>query len=96
MPDRESRKRLLKDWKAAERTKAESELPASKDELRELFSWVDERLDTPCDHTMRNTLEFIRQRSLDEERTVVWLHQFGGYCDCEVVANVEDTCPAFR
>jgi hypothetical protein len=40
--ERERRRRLLKDVKTAERMKAESELPASKEELRELLDWEEQ------------------------------------------------------
>ena len=93
--EKERRKKLLMEVKSAERLRAEAELPASKDELRELIDSVDGRLDA-CDHTMRHTLYFVRQRGLDEQRVVAWLNQFGGYCDCEVVMNVVDSCPAFK
>jgi hypothetical protein len=29
-------------------------------------------------------------RGLAVEKTVPWLREQGGYCDCEVLANVED------
>jgi hypothetical protein len=99
MPDqseKERRKELLRNAKNAERLKAESELPASKEDLRDLLGWVDRSVGDRCDHTMRYTLDFIRKRELDEERVVAWLRQYGGYCDCEVAMNVADSCPAMK
>ena len=86
------RTRLLIKAKRAERRNAESHLPASLEELRALIGWVEENLAGACDHTLRHTLEFIRQRGLDEERTLAWLRVFGGDCDCDVVLQVEDSC----
>lgn len=94
--ERERKKELLEKVKAAEKSKAESELPASKEDLSDLLDWVDRNVGDGCDHTMRFTLEFIRERGLDEERVVAWLHWYGGYCDCEVAMNVEDSCPAMK
>lgn len=94
--EKERRKQLLNSVKAAEKLKAEAELPASKEDLRELLDWVDRNVGDACDHTMRFTLEFIRERGLDEERALSWLHWYGGYCDCEVAMNVEDSCPATK
>jgi hypothetical protein len=31
-----------------------------------------------------------RQKLIDVTRIVPWLREHGGYCDCEVLANVED------
>jgi hypothetical protein len=90
------RKQLLRKAKLIEKRKAESELPASVDEMRELIERVDERLEGVCDHTLRYTLDFVRQRGLDEQRIVPWLRHFGGHCDCGVVINVDDSCRAFR
>jgi hypothetical protein len=58
--------------------------------LHDLFDWLD-REDAPaCDHTLRETVEFLRQRGLDVERVVSWLQEHGGFCDCEVLYNVEE------
>ncbi len=32
----------------------------------------------------------VEKHGLDVERIVSWLRKHGGYCDCEVLANVED------
>jgi len=94
--EKRRRKAILHELKSAGQTKAEAALPAPKDQLKALFVWVDEHLDGHCDHGHRHTLEYIRAHGLDEERTVEWLREHGGYCDCEVVMNVEDSCPAFN
>jgi len=94
--EKRRRKAIRHDLKAAERIKAEAALPASKDQLEALFDWVDEHLESGCDHGLRQTVEFIRANGLDEQLTVEWLRDYGGYCDCEVVMNVQDGCPAFH
>jgi len=50
--EKERQKALLKGVKAAEKLKAESELPASKEDLRELLEWVGGNVGDACDHTM--------------------------------------------
>ena len=75
--------------KCAEK-EAKSKLPTSKKDLRELFDWIDEKLaSADCDCTLRHTRDFIRKRGLDEAGVVDWLEDHGGYCDCEVLINVE-------
>lgn len=43
---------------------------------------------TPC--SLRLTTAFLESKKLDVQRVVPWLREHGGYCDCEVLANVED------
>jgi hypothetical protein len=33
---------------------------------------------------------FLAERGLDAAAVIPWLRESGGYCDCEVLANVED------
>jgi hypothetical protein len=33
----------------------------------------------------------LKKRGLEVERIVPWLREYGGYCDCEVIYNVDDT-----
>ena len=69
---------------------AKPKLPASKKDVQALFDWIDERLaSADCDCTLRHTRDFIRIRGLDEAGVVDWLQDHGGYCDCEVLINVE-------
>jgi hypothetical protein len=83
--------------KEQERRRAEAELPASKDVLQSLFDWLDEKLEADsCDDTLRFTLEFAKANKVDETRLSDWTKQYGGYCDCEVLANVPDSNPVFR
>ncbi len=49
------------------------------------------RPSTPeCDHTLMQTRKFLESRELDDEEIVPWLNSHGGYCDCEVMLNVDD------
>jgi len=95
--EKQRRKGLLRGVKDEERRRAEAQLPASKELLETLFDSVDRKLgENSCDDTLRFTLEFARANKLDEDRLSDWLNEYGGYCDCEVVANVPDSNPVFR
>jgi hypothetical protein len=95
--ERERRKVLLSAIKSEECLRAEEELPAPKSMLDLLFEWLDEKLrGAECDNTLRLTLEFAQLHRLDEKRLCSWTEKYGGYCDCEVLANVPDTNPVFR
>ncbi|ATQ78647.1 DUF2695 domain-containing protein [Massilia violaceinigra] len=66
-------------------------MPISREHLAGLFDHLDAALGRePCQHTLRLTRLFLTSHSLPEATVVPWLGQYGGYCDCEVLANVED------
>jgi hypothetical protein len=89
MLDRERKKALRKQFRDRERAEAESRLPVAKPVLASLFEYVESRLEEePCDHTRRLTEAFILEHGLDADPIHDWLEQSGGYCDCEVIANV--------
>jgi Protein of unknown function (DUF2695) len=71
--------------------RAEANPPISKSALKKLLDYLDERLaERSCDDRRRYTREFLSNRSLSQERIVNWLRAYGGFCDCEALANVED------
>lgn len=76
-------------FKAKELEAPEASMPLSKEELQGLVEYLDSEEASGCDHTAKKTLSYLRSRSLDPERIVPWLRSLGGYCDCEVLANVE-------
>ena len=81
---------LKKAWKEQERQKLVSSIPIPQQDLRDLFDYLDRENAPQCDHTLRETIEFLQKRNLNVERTVAWLREYGGYCDCEVIFNVDD------
>lgn len=95
--ERERRQQLLRAVRTEELLLAEKELPASKSILESLFDYLDEKLgDAGCDNTVRLTLEFAKLNRLDENRLCAWTEKYGGYCDCEVLANIPDSHPVFQ
>jgi hypothetical protein len=81
---------LKKAWKQQERQKIVTSIPMPHQELCGLFDHLDKEIESGCDHTLRLTTAFLQKRGLDVERIIPWLREHGGYCDCEVLANVED------
>ncbi|HEX8337296.1 MAG TPA: DUF2695 domain-containing protein [Pyrinomonadaceae bacterium] len=68
---------------------AEAALPVAAGELRELLMWLDGKLSAEgCDDTNRHTAGFAEARGWPRAQLVEWLAAQGGYCDCEVLANV--------
>jgi len=81
---------LKKAWKQQDEQKLVASIPMPHQDLRGLFDHLDREGAPPCDHTLRETIEFLQKRALDVERVVPWLREYGGYCDCEVICNVDD------
>ena len=80
----------MKAWKQQERQKLADSIPMSHQNLSDLFDYLDSALVDGCDHTLRLTEQFLRKCNVDSQSVVPWLNEHGGYCDCEVLANVED------
>lgn len=88
---KESKKAARRTVRAKERADARDRFPLDPGRLRELFDRLDELLgETPCDHSLRLTRAWLAERGVDATAVVPWLEVHGGYCDCEVLANVEE------
>jgi len=84
------RKSLVHAIANEKRLESESSMPISKQTLAALFDYLDVALGTGCDHSLKHTREFLRTHELAESVVIPWLGQYGGYCDCEVLGNVEE------
>ena len=86
-----NRKRELKAaFKAKEQEALGASMPLSKTDLRDLLNYLDRPECLACDHTLKETIVFLRSRALNPETIVPWLGEHGGFCDYEVSANVEN------
>ena len=94
MPSKEEkdrRKLLLQQVKQEKRERGRAQLPLDNKTMRELFDYVDAQLsDMECDNNLTHTRAFLSAAKLPQDKTILWLQDHGGYCDCEVLANVED------
>ncbi|MFG1490844.1 DUF2695 domain-containing protein [Oceanospirillum sp. HFRX-1_2] len=77
-------------FKKNEEDTLRASIPMTIEELKNLLSYLD-REDAPhCDHTLRETINFLKSCNLEPATIVPWLNEHGGYCDCEVIFNVYD------
>ncbi len=87
------KKRQLEVWaqlNGEERERFIESLPAAKDEIEDLFDYLDVRSQgESCVHNLRFTMQFLMERRLDMPKVMSWLNENGGYCDCEVLQNIE-------
>ena len=63
--------------------------PIKKEELRELFDFLDRPNPAPCTHTFQETASFLQKKKLPVATTLQWLQENGAGCDCEVIFNVD-------
>jgi hypothetical protein len=88
--DKRSRKEALDRWKAQQRVAARSKLPLPNPQMQALFDMLDAELPRQgCDHTLRLVRQWMSRQGLDVATVEAWLHENGGHCDCEVLANAE-------
>ena len=88
--DKQRRKELKRRWREGQRAEARAALPLPFDELKAMFDMLDAELPRHgCDRTRRLTRRWLEGHGHDAELVFAWLDQHGGYCDCEVLANVE-------
>ena len=86
----DDKKKLKSQYKKNEQEKLRASIPLEIDQLKALLSHLN-REDAPeCDHTLKETSEFLRSHHLDPDTIVPWLREHGGGCDCEVIYNVYD------
>jgi len=87
------KKRQLENWSqlsGEERERYLESLPATREEIEDLFDYLDKRLqDESCVHNLRFTMQFLMEKRLNMPRVMSWLNENGGYCDCEVLQNIE-------
>lgn len=90
--DKAKRKQILNDLRLKEQEQFERSLPMKRAAFNDLFDYLDEHLqEHNCedDHTLTvSYLNLIGTNNIDE--VISWLKDKGGYCDCEVISNIED------
>ncbi len=95
MPDKyeiERRKQIKTNLRLKARQDFENSLPTSRENFEALFNYLDEKLtENHCDKTLKYSVEFFQSLKLDNIETITeWLGENSGYCDCEVLTNVEE------
>ena len=95
MPDKneiERRKQIKKELREKAKLEFEKSLPISREKFTQLFNFLDEKLgDYDCDDSLKFTHDFLKENKFDNlEEIENWLNENGGYCDCEVLNNVEE------
>ena len=89
--EQERRKQILKDLRQKEKEEFEISLPIRRDLFEALFDYLGHELENKgCDDTLKLTELFLTTKGIsDFPQIKKWLGDHGGYCDCEVLANVQ-------
>jgi hypothetical protein len=89
-PDKRDRKAARAAWDAQQRAAARAKFPLPKEQLSALFDMLDAELPRRgCDHTLRLVREWCGRTGVEAGPIEAWLHDNGGHCDCEALANAE-------
>ena len=89
--DKSEKKRLKKEFQNNEKTSFESSLPMPRQMFKKLFNYLDKQSGKrECGHDLSMTKEFLKKNNIPEKPVVDWLEENGGFCDCEVIFNVEE------
>lgn len=92
MNEKERKKQIKRELKQKAQDEFEKNLPMSRINFQDLFNYLDEKLsEVECDDTFKTTKEFLNNNGIkDLNKIENWLKENGGYCDCEVLYNIEE------
>ena len=90
--EKSKRKEILKAIKEKELAEFRQNLPMSEDKFIRLFELLVAELHAHvCDHSLKLTKQILSNLCVKDVLSVLaWLQEQGGYCDCEVMMNVEE------
>jgi hypothetical protein len=89
--EKQRRKAIQNDLRQKADAEKMAALPMPKEKLAAFFDYLDQQLtEEGCDDTLRFTHEFAASHNLSFESIKQWLSDYGGHCDCEALANVEE------
>ena len=94
MPSKEEKQRRRK-IKLELRQKEEQafleNLPINKETILELFDYLyDNDAIKNCNHNFKITNTFLEEKDIKNDKIHAWFNEFGGYCDCEILYNIEE------
>jgi hypothetical protein len=89
--DEKARRKQLKDaYLRADQAASAALMPLDRPQLESLLDHVDAAVASRgCDHTRKATDDWATQHGVELSRLHAGLEEYGGFCDCEVVMNVD-------
>jgi hypothetical protein len=89
--DKQRKKELARQYKEQQLAEARRKMCLWPDQLHSLRAFLNEQLNglgIACDKTLGRTETWAKREGLDPEKVLESVREFGGYCDCDVLANV--------
>jgi hypothetical protein len=84
------RKRLKDEYLRAQQATSSARMPLDRAQLDSVLAHVHAAVAANgCDHTLAATDGWADEEGIDLERLHEGLESYGGFCDCEVVMNVD-------
>jgi len=92
MTNKDRRKQIREELRLKAQQELDRGLPMYREKFKELFDHLDITLNEQgCDDDHALTISFLKSANVQNTGDVIaWLKDHGGYCDCEVLANVEE------
>jgi hypothetical protein len=89
--EKQRRRAMAQQLRAAQAASLLASMPLRSSQLKELFDYLGGKLiEEGCDDTLRYAKQFALEVHVPFAPLKTWLEDLGGYCDCEVMANVEE------
>ncbi|KPH12447.1 DUF2695 domain-containing protein [Chryseobacterium sp. ERMR1:04] len=90
--EKERRRQIRNELRKKQQNEFEKSLPLNRILFENLFDDLDNQLEKfGCDDTNKLTIEFLEKNNImNIENILSWLSENGGYCDCEILTNVEE------
>ena len=89
--EKERRKKLHLELAKKEQDEFLRTVPLEKSIIIELFDFLDNELgENECNHNYQLTNEFLKSKQVESEKIFEWFREQGGYCDCEILYNIEE------
>lgn len=89
--DKVDKKVMKKAFKEKEQREFEESLPMKGSDFLLLFDFLDKELDeTDCDGGLSLLNKYCKQQNVNFDMLKNWFRQYGGFCDCEILGNVEE------
>jgi len=89
--EKERRKQIHRELAKKEQEDFIKSLPIDQTLFLELFDYLDLQLGRQgCNHDYSITNDFLKSKGINIGKVFDWFQEHGGYCDCEILNNIEE------
>ncbi|MFK7824844.1 MAG: DUF2695 domain-containing protein [Oligoflexales bacterium] len=88
--EKKNRKETLRKLREKKKSDLIATLPFAPEDAKSFFDFLNDKLpEFGCSHSFKIVKEFCSDKKINFENIEPWLNSNGAWCDCEVIANVE-------